>query len=891
MTTQDTVIPLSALDRSSLPLAGGKAANLGEMIRAGVPVPPGFVLTTDAFRAAAKAANIGPALLVLASVDPTDRARLATLAAEIRAALSAVPVPDAIAEACFRMYETELGGAPVAVRSSATAEDLPDASFAGQQDTYLGVIGKDGLLDAVRRCWASLFTERAVVYRADRAIDPRDVSLAVVVQTLVFPRAAGVLFTANPVTGRRREAVIDAAPGLGEAVVSGATNPDHLEVRVDTGEIVVRRLGDKRVVIEALPGGGTRHEERADGSAEACISDVEARALAAMGARVEAHFGAPQDIEWTIDREGRIHLVQSRPVTTLFPIPEGPWSSASDLRVYFSFNVAQGVFRPFSPMGLQVWRAFTGSAARSLGLWDGDPLDGAPLWGVGAHRLFLDVTGLFRDPLGRRLFAFASSRMEARSGVVWSALADDERLGMVHTPRWKIARAAVRALVRTRAPVTLARALANPEAVPGRIAEKVDNAIALAEVPAGSPPSAYVDAVERMLSQGVAPFIFTGLPSIAGALVAMTVLRRALAGLVSEDEIHTLLRSLPNNPTTEMDLELWSLSRRVGADADSRAALRGEAPASLAKRHADKSLPPVLQRELEAFLVRWGARGVAEIDIGVPRWRDDPTHILGSLANYLSLGEDAVPPDVAFERGAREADRKADELVERAREKGLLRGEVARFTANRVRRLMGAREVPKFGIVRIIAHGRALLLEAGRLLVREGKLAAEDDVFYLDLRELRRVTEGQDLTTLVAERRRSMQQELGRKHVPRILLSDGTEPEVLAAAASSEGGLSGTPASAGRVTGKARVVMDPVGAKIEPGEILVAPSTDPGWTPLFLTAGGLVMEMGGSMSHGAVVAREYGIPAVVGVAGATARITTGQVITVDGGAGRGGVEG
>jgi pyruvate,water dikinase len=479
--------------------------------------------------------------------------------------------------------------------------------------------------------------------------------------------------------------------------------------------------------------------------------------------------------------------------------------------------------------------------------------------------------------------------MEARSGAALRALAEDERLGTAATSRWKIARAAVGALVKTRAPVTLARALANPDAVPARIGAKADEAIACAQVPAGSPPLAYVDAVERMMREGVPLFVFTGIPNVAGALASIALMRRVLADMMTEEEVHTLLRSLPNNPTTEMDLELWALSRRVGADPASRSVLTGEAPASLAKRYAERSLPKVLQRELEAFLSRWGARGVAEIDMGVPRWRDDPTHILGSLANYLSLGDDAAPPDVAFERGAREAERMAELLAGRARAKSLVRGEIARFAVHRVRRLMGAREAPKFGIVRIIAHARALLLQAGEGLVREGKLSAADDVFFLDLRELRALIAGKDLSALVAERRQTYERELSRKHIPRIMLSDGTEPELLAGGA--DGGLSGTPASAGTVTGKARVVMDPVGARIEPGEILVAPSTDPGWTPLFLTAGGLVMEMGGSMSHGAVVAREYGIPAVVGVPGATARITTGQRITVNGAAGTIAIEG
>lgn len=883
--SEQYVLPLAQLGRNSLPLVGGKAANLGEMLSAAIPVPDGFALSTDAYRATLTNPDIASKLDALATTAPQDRERLFTLAADIRAAILATTIPQSVANAAVHAYENDLEGLAVAVRSSATAEDLPDASFAGQQDTYLGIVGKDSLLDAIRRCWASLFNDRAVAYRADRAIDPRHVALAVVVQRLVDVSTAGVLFTANPVTGRRSEAVIDAAPGLGEAVVSGATNPDHFVVRVDSGEIVERRLGDKRLVIEAIDGGGTRHIERDASSTEACITDEQARALALVGARVERFFGSPQDIEWAIDKKGEIRIVQSRPITTLFPIPKGPWSDASPLRVYFSFNVAQGVFQPFTPMGIQFWKAFTGNAARRMGLWDGDPLDGAPLWAVSADRLFLDITGIFRNPLGRKIFQFAAKRMEARTGSVLQTLVHDERLGEVHTPLSGIAKAALGALIRTRAPVTAAKALANPDSVPTRIMGKVDDTIALGQIPPGKTPIEYVDAVEKMLREGVPDFITTAIPSLLGALFSMLVMRRALGDAMNEDEVHTLLRSLPNNPTTEMDLELWHLSRRVGADEASRNALLGQTPAELFTAYRDNSLPPVLSRELGEFLARWGARGVAEIDIGVPRWRDDPTHILGSLANYLALSDDALAPDEAFARGARAADEMAAELSRRARERGFLRGKAGGFAVNRVRRLMGAREVPKFGMVRILSHARALLLEAGRGLVADGKLESADDVFFLDLRELREAIGGKNVRALVTERRREWTQELGRKYVPRVMLSDGTLPEVGAAQANGAGGLSGTPASAGIIKGKARVVLNPVGAKIEPGEILVAPSTDPGWTPLFLTASGLVMEMGGSMSHGAVVAREYGIPAVVGVADATKVIETGQIIVVDGGAG------
>jgi pyruvate,water dikinase len=251
------------------------------------------------------------------------------------------------------------------------------------------------------------------------------------------------------------------------------------------------------------------------------------------------------------------------------------------------------------------------------------------------------------------------------------------------------------------------------------------------------------------------------------------------------------------------------------------------------------------------------------------------------------LEDPDLAPDAVFARGAKEAEDMIETLVGRARRRGRLRARLVRFALDRARRLSGLREVPKYHMVVALAAVRRQLAELGAELARRGTIAASDDVFYLDLVETRDALQGGDRRPLVAERRQAYETELRRRHVPRVLLSDGTEPEAeaLAAATAADGALVGTAASAGAVTATARVILDPVGAHLEPGEILVAPSTDPGWTPLFLTAGGLVMEMGGSNSHGAVVAREYGIPAVVGVAGATQRIRTGQRITVDGTAG------
>ncbi len=354
-----------------------------------------------------------------------------------------------------------------------------------------------------------------------------------------------------------------------------------------------------------------------------------------------------------------------------------------------------------------------------------------------------------------------------------------------------------------------------------------------------------------------------------------------------------MLRGLPNDVTTEMDLELWRLAKVIKNDGGSRAAVTDRKPAELAQDFRACLLPAVLQAGLARFMGQYGHRAVAEIDVGMPRWSDDPTHILGVLANYLRLADSALAPDIQFSNAAEEAEACVDRLVAQARSRGRLRGAVVRAALGRARIFAGLRELPKYQLVVGLAEVRKQLALAGAALAEAGAVADADDIFFLDLDEARAGLDAgtgiADLRDLVARRREEYALELERRHIPRVLLSDGTEPEALpsgdAAASTVPGALTGSPASAGVVTAAARVILDPVGAHLEPGEILVAPSTDPGWTPLFLTAGGLVMEMGGSNSHGAVVAREYGIPAVVGVPDATLRLSTGQKITVDGGAG------
>lgn len=882
------MIRFQDLGRDSLALAGGKAAALGDLTRAGFPVPPGFCVTTEAFRRVAAGSGLRKVLETLEHANPADVPALGVLAACAREALLGAPLPDEVREACAAAYLGLGEGVPVAVRSSATAEDLPDASFAGQHETFLNAVGEQAVQDAIRRCWASLFTERAVVYRAQRGIPHHAVQLAVAVQWMVDASVAGVLFTADPVTGRRDRAVVDASPGLGESIVSGAVNPDHFVVDRAGGQVLARRLGDKRVRVEPVPGGGTRSVNAPATDRESCLTDRELAALCDLGAKVEAHAGAPQDIEWALDQARLPSLLQSRPITTLYPLPVRASPPDGGMRAYFSFNVAQGVFGPLTPMGLHTFRMLGASMFTRVGAVQVPIERGVPFVLEAGQRMWLDVTAVLRHPVGRRAASFALKRMEARSLEAMRALLEDARFAVRPHSRAAFARGLLRAMVATRIPLRVLRAWLFPARARARAASAIEGALKLADVPPGATPSQRLDAFVHLVAAGGFRIITTVIPTILAGYGGLVLARRLLGARASAEEIEAVLRALPHNPTTEMDLELWELAWGLRADPEARAALAKQTPEALGGLYRKGALPRALQSGLAGFLSRYGARGVAEIDVGVPRWGDDPTHLLGSLANYLRLEEQAVTPDQQFRRAAQLAEGTVAELGERARQVGPIRGRLVRIALSRVRALAGLRELMKFGMVRLLARGRSMLLETGEALRREGRLESAEDVFFLDVPELRAAIGGEDVKAKVLERRAARAREQSRKHIPRVLLSDGTDVEATLPAGE---GLTGTPASAGRVTAVARVVMDPTGARLEPGEILVAPSTDPGWTPLFLTAGGLVMEMGGAMSHGAVVAREYGIPAVVGVRSATELIRTGQRITVDGGSGVVTVEG
>jgi pyruvate,water dikinase len=849
---RDLVIDLARVSAADLPDVGGKAANLGELIAAGFDVPPGFCLTTDAYRLAVR--------------DTSVETGKETDAAAARAAIMAAPFPDAVADAVRHAY-AQLGAGPVAVRSSATAEDLPGASFAGQQDTYLGVEGIDEVLDAVHRCWASLWTDRAVAYRAAQDIEGAGVALAVVVQRMVDAESAGVLFTADPVTGRRRQAVIDAARGLGDAVVSGAVDPDQVVVDTRSSRILDRR-----------PGSGA--------DSGPVLTDAQARALAALGDQVERHFGTPQDIEWAIDAAGHLWLTQSRPITTLYPVPvrDAP-PPGNETRVYFCVTLAQGLHRPITPLGIAAFRIVGAGFLDLIGRRPERIVDGPGGFAIGGDRIFLDATPIVRSSVGREILPRALQVMETRSAVVLRELFHDPRFSVLPGSRRRFAVPALRLALRIRLPLVAVQALVSPPAAHRRLRRLADD-VRGRSIPGSVDIPARVDAVVDLLfhATSLAP---RSLPGAAIGFGMLGLAGRLLGDAVRPGDLQGVLRSVPDNVTTEMDLDLWRIAVRARRDAESAAALREISARDLADRYLAGGLPAGLQRSMAQFLELYGHRAVAEIDLGMPRWGDDPAHLFGVLSGYVRLDPDADSPEQHFADGARDARAMMSELVRRARRRSRLRAAAVSFCLRRARALIGIREMPKFLVILALRTARTAMLSIGAELAEAGRIETADDIAFLDFDDVKAAAAGEDLRASVRARRERYDAELRRRHVPRVLLSDGTELEALRShgETAEPGTLRGTPASAGTVTARARVILDPLGAQLEPGEILVAPSTDPGWTPLFLTAGGLVMEMGGANSHGAVVAREYGIPAVVGVARATEAIRTGDEVTIDGAAG------
>jgi len=856
------VLDFQEIHQTQGEVVGGKGAHLAELSQVdGIRVPAGFCVTTDAFqRTLAEVASVDDRLARLSLLQPEDGEAIRALSAEIRWAVERIAIPEDVASAITRALSRLGEQAACAVRSSATAEDLPTASFAGQYDSYLNVVGPGAVLQHVSRCWASLFSERAVTYRLRNDVDHRKVHMAVVVQQMAFPQAAGILFTADPVTGNRKVASVEAVFGLGEALVSGLVNADTFKVR--DGEIVARTVATKQRAIHASPAGGTHEQETEPARQERpALADAQVVRLVQLGRKIEAHFGRPQDIEWCLVDDG-FQIVQSRPITTLFPVPDaGDWEN----HVYVSVGHGQMMTEAMRPLGVSVWQLTAM----------------APMHEAGG-RLFVDVTQRLASPVTRAGLLEILGRGDPLIGDALRTILERgdflpslPDMGPAGPPVWG----------------TPAQIDTDPAIVAELIERNQASVAALKrDIQAKSGP-ALIDFLlgafeehKRVLGDPLSQQAI-----MAGMQATWWLNEQLEAWLGEKNAADTLSLSAPGNVTSEMGLALLDVADTMRPHPHVVAFLQQVAEGccedeafldELAKIEGGREP----REAIRAYLDKYGIRCVGEIDITRPRWREHPSTLVPLILDNI---RNFTPGEAKrrLELGRQAAWRKEQDLLERLRSMadGVTKAKETKQMIDRVRTFSGYREYPKYGIVnRYFVYKQALLEEAERL-VQADVLRDKEDIFFLTFQELHDVVSTRRVHPQLIRQRKEAFRSNQALTPPRVLTSDG---EVIAGAYRRDdvppGALIGLPVSAGTIEGRARVIRDIAQADLEAGDILVTTYTDPSWTPLFLAIKGLVTEVGGLMTHGAVIAREYGLPAVVGVEHATTLIRDGQRIRVHG---------
>lgn len=804
-----------------LAVAGGKGANLGELVRAGFPVPDGFIVTTAAYTSLLEDTGLGATLAALLEAGADG--------GKIRDAFASVQVPDNLGSRITAAYR-QLGGGAVAVRSSATAEDLPGAAFAGQQDTYLNVVGEVALIRAVADCWASLWTDRAMSYRQRQGIRPDEVAIAVVVQNMVAADAAGVMFSANPVSGERNEIIIDASTGLGEAVVSGLVTPEHyiLDAR---GRLKEWTPGGQEVVIRPATGGGTS-ETAGIRSAGPILSSGQISQLAGIARRTAAHFGRPQDMEWAVAGE-TVHLLQARPMTALPPEP---------LRL----NPFQKLVGPFFVEMFQV-RPYP-----------------------------LDVSGWMRFGVLDMV-----RRMAGSLGVVFPPLQEllPEEDGVVLQLVPPVPRPGIRTLG---APVSIARRVRRYNPAGWTQDERFAGFLADVEQMRSQDPGQL--SWQQLLAHVRRTFAVTGVITelrvsyLPGAFMPQLKMRLLLM-LLGKRQLAPSLIAGARTRTSLANHALERLADQVRTDEDLRQSFTRLEPAELLRRISDDPGFAEFNRNFRAFLHEYGHRETVSVVLSSsPTWSDAPDVVLGLVKALLGQRR----PEV---------DQTGDALRELAAHPALRNGWLRRHVlaaVNNAKTGTAFREDSHFYITMLLPTLRRSLLEMGERLRAAGVLDEAADVFHLRLEELSAMDDGGALPAEDRDRHRKtvLARADKRRELDRFPLLD---LNALFADRKPDSGalLTGRAASRGTATARVRIIAGPSDfGKLQSGEIMVCPYTNPSWTPLFQRAAAVVVDTGGLGSHAAIVAREYGIPAVMGTRNGTRTLTDGQRITVDGTTGR-----
>lgn len=859
------VLGFQEINKNQLMFVGGKGLNLGILSKMdGIHVPEGFCVTTVGYqKAIAQNVTYHALLDQLTLLNAEDRGQIVEISRKIRQTVMEEEIPsdvvEAVTESLSRLGEEHA----YAVRSSATAEDLPHASFAGQQDTYLNIIGIEAILRHIRKCWASLFTDRAVIYRIQNGFDHRQVYLSVIVQRMVYPQASGILFTADPMTSNRKVLSIDASFGLGEALVSGLVSADGYKIR--EGKILDKRIATKTVAIYGRIDGGTETRQIDPNQQKTqTLTDEQILELARIGKQIEAYFGEAQDIEWCLVND-TFHIVQSRPITTLFPIPE---ANDQGNHVYVSVGHQQMMTDPIKPLGLAFYLLTTPAPMRKAG-----------------GRLFVDVTPMLASPAGREtiLNTLGQSDPLIKDALVTIIERGDFTKLIPEVKKEPIPSPSHNA-------TSSAGVQAPSEPDPSMVSDLIKQSQTSIEVlKQHIQTKSGVDLFDFILKdiQELKRILFDPQSSavIMAAMNASAWINENMHKWLGEkNAADTLSQSVPGNITSEMGLALLDVADAIRP--------YPEVIEYLQQVKEDDFRDELLQLEggqetkeaIDAFLDKYGMRCAGEIDITRTRWSEKPITLVPLIVANIKNFE---PHESRrkFEQGRQEALEKEQELLHRLKQ--LPDGEQkARETKQRIdhiRIFSGYREYPKYSMVnRYFVYKQALLKEADRL-VQAGVIHDKEDIYYLSFEELHEAVRTSKLDGQIISKRKDEYRFYEKLSPPRVITSDG---EIIAGEYKRENlpaeAIAGLPVSSGMIEGRARVILNMEDADLEEGDILVTAFTDPSWTPLFLSIKGLVTEVGGLMTHGAVIAREYGLPAVVGVEHATKLIKDGQRIRVHG---------
>jgi rifampicin phosphotransferase len=854
------VLGFQEIKTTQLTLVGGKGLNLGRLSTIqGIQVPEGFCVTTVGFQKAIEQIETFPALLdQLSMLKMENRDQISVVSRKIRQTLKEVKIPSDV-EKEVTHYLSQFGDEHAyAVRSSATAEDLPHASFAGQQDTFLNIIGKEAILEHIKKCWASLFTDRAVIYRMKNGFDHRQVSLSVIVQKMIFPQASGVLFTADPITSNRKLLSIDASFGLGEALVSGLVTPDSYKVQED--KIVDKMIAVKKLAIYGREEGGTETQQiDSDQQKLQILTDQQILQLANIGRQIEDYFGSPQDIEWCLADE-TFYIVQSRPITTLFPIPE---ANDQENHVYISVGHQQMMTDPMSPLGLSFYLLITPAPMRKAG-----------------GRLFVDVAPMLASPVSRKTILDNSGKSDPlikdalltliERGDFIKTLPNDEKAPIQRSNNTDI--------------------LAEIENNPTIVSDLIKNSqTSIEELKQNIQTKSGIDLFDYILEdiQQLKKILFD--PQSSAAIMAAFnasswINEKMNEWLGEKNAADTLSLSAPNNITSEMGLALLDVADVIRPYPEVVHYLQQVKDDDFLDELVKFDGGKEAQEAIISYLNKYGMRCAGEIDIAKARWSEKPTTLVPMILSNIKKYKPGAS-NRKFEQGRQEALKKEQDLLERLKQlqDGEQKAEETKRMVRLLQKFIGYREYPKYGMItRYFVYKKALLKEAQQL-VKDKLIYEKEDIYYLTFDELHEVVRTNKLDYEIINNRKDQYQFYDKLTPPRVITSDG---EIIRGQYKRENlpaeAIVGLPVSSGIIEGRARVILNMEEADFEDGDILVTSFTDPGWTPLFISIKGLVTEVGGLMTHGAVIAREYGLPAVVGVENATKLINDGQRIRVNG---------